>query len=219
VTVLPQLPKGIIRIRLLHTSNGKAWGTNFTVNMGSAVTPTAAQLNSFAAAVESEWKTQFVPAFHTACVYQQTLAEWHDGAGNIVVGSASSPLAGSDGGAVMPISVCMVISWRIAAGYRGGKPRNYLSGMTQHLLGATPNIWGTTILAAFTTAATHMLGVVNALTIGGATCTLGEISYFEDAAERAGTPPPVLRGTPLFRAFQSGTSKPAVGHQRLRDRP
>lgn len=215
---LPPLPKGIIRIRLSHTSNGKPWGVNWTVNMGSGVTPTVAQLNSLSASIETEWKTEYLPALSTVTSYLETVAEWHDGSGNIIVGSASSPAIGGDGGGVLPLSCCFVLGYRIAAGYRGGKPRSYLSGMTQHLLGATPNVWGTGITAAFGTALAHSFTAINALTVGGAACTWGEISYFEDAAERAGTPPPVMRVTPLFRAYTSTVARPEVGHQRRRDR-
>lgn len=216
---LPQPPKGFIRITLQHVSNGKQWATHFWANIGSSVTPTVAQLNTFAAAVETEWKAQFVPAFSASTTYEQTLAEWHDGTGGTIIGASASPANGTDTNPVNPLSICWVITWRITASYRGGKPRMYLSGTTQHLLGATPNTWGAGITAAFTTAATHMLGVVNALTVAGASVTMGTVSYFKDAAERAGAPPPVARTTPLFRAYTSGIMRPLVGHQRDRDRP
>ncbi len=217
--VLPPLPKGIIRIRLVHTTSGKGWGVNWTVNMGSSVTPTVAQLNSFAAAIETEWKAEYLPALTIGTSYLETVAEWHDGVGNALIGSASSSAVGTDTNPFLPLSCCVVFSYRIAASYRGGKPRSYISGLAQHVLGASPNVWATTLIAAFNTALAHSMTTINGLTVGGAACTWGEISYFEDAAERAGTPPPVLRTVPLFRAFTGAVAKPSVGHQRRRDAP
>lgn len=216
---LPPLPKGIIRIRLLHTSGGKTWGVNWTVNMGSSVTPTVANLNTFAASIETEWKTEYLPALHTGVQYNETIVEWHDGTGNIVVGSASAPATGTDGGAQLPNSVSFVFSYRIAAGYRGGKPRSYVAGVTSHLISSALNTFTVGIITAFNTALAHSFTTINGLTVGGAACTWGEISYFEDAAERGGTPPPVQRATPLFRAFTGATMSPFVGHQRRRDKP
>lgn len=218
VVPLPPLPKGIIRIRLLHLSGGKTWGVNWTLNMGSSVTPSVANLNTLAAAVESEWKTEYLPALAGSTEYVETICEWHDGAGNITVGSAAAPAVGGDGGAFLPLSICFVFSYRIAAGYRGGKPRSYISGATQHLLSGALNQWASGIIAAFNTALAHSFTALNALTVGGAACTWGEVSYYKDAAERAGTPPPVVRATPLFRPFTGATMSPIVGHQRLRDR-
>lgn len=215
---LPPLPKGIIRIRLIHASTSKQWGVNWTLNMGTSVTPSVANLNTLAAAIESEWKTQYLPALSTAIQYNETLVEWHDGAGNIVVGSAAAPALGGDGGTALPLSNCFVFSYRIAAGYRGGKPRSYVSGVTSHLISGALNTFTAGIITAFNTALAHSFTALNALTVGGAACTWGEISYFEDAAERGGTPPPVMRTVPLFRAFTGATMSPFVGHQRRRDR-
>lgn len=216
-TPLPPLPKGVIRIRLEHTTGGKPWGVNWTLDMGTSVTPTVAELNTLAAAVESEWKTEYLPALSTATSYFQTIAEWHDGLGNITVGSSASGAVGTDSSASLPNSVCFILGYHIAAGYRGGKPRTYLSGMTQHLLSGSSPTWGTGIVAAFQTALAHSFTTLNALTVGGAACTWGCISYFEDAAERGATPPPVVRTVPLFRAFTGVISRPELGHQRRRD--
>src|SRR6478736_6021494 len=109
-TPLPPLPKGIIRIRLLHQEGGKFWGLTWTLNMGTTVTPSVANLNTLAAAVESEWKTQYLPALSTPTNYLETIAEYHDGAGGITVGSAASPSIGGDSGQALPLSICMVFS-------------------------------------------------------------------------------------------------------------
>jgi hypothetical protein len=214
---LPVLPKGIIRNRLLHTTAGKNWALTWTLNMGSSVTPTVANLNTLAAAIETEWKTEYLPALGAQTSYLETLSEWHDGVGGALIGSAASPAIGGDGGVTCPPGVCFVFSYRIGASYRGGKPRSYVSGVTAHLFGSPSYQFSSGIITAFNTALAHSLSTLNGLTVGGAACTWGEISYYEDAAERGGTPPPVLRTTPLFRAFTSATMAPLVGHQRRRD--
>lgn len=216
-TPLPHLPKGALRIRFVHNTGGKVWGTGLQANMGGSVTPTQAQLNTMASTVEASWKTQFVPAFDTTTTYVETTVTWSDGAGGEVQGVANSALAGSDANPRLPRSICMVIAFAITAAYRGGKPKMYLSGMTQHLLTSDERTWVPTIITAFNAAISALLAVINAASIGGAAVTAGVWSYYEDAAERGGAPPPVVRTTPLFRAYNAGRAQALIGHQRVRD--
>lgn len=216
---LPVAPAGTIRISLLHTSNGKQWQTNVWAKQAASASPTVTQLNDFADSVGDLWEAQIVPAFTTHTSFFETLCEWHDGSGNIIVGVDQNPTSGTDSGGDLPLSICMVLSWRIAAAYRGGKPRSYLSGMSESKLASNPNSWSSGEIAAFSAGAAAVLAGVNALSLASQAVSLGELSYYEDAAERGSTPPPVLRSTPLFRAFTGVIAKPLVGHQRRRDRP
>lgn len=213
------LPKGAIRIRLLHSTAGKPWGTHFWVEADSSVNPTQAQLDTLAADIEADYLDQVVPAYSDSTTYIETQAEWFDGAGGTIVGSSSSPDNGGDSGSELPLSNCVVITWHITAAYRGGKPRNYLSGMTESMTGGSTNSITNTIASAFQTGWTHILTTVNAMSLASQPVTMGTYSFFEDAAERGGTPPPVARSVALFRAYNSCVVKTQIGTQRLRLRP
>jgi hypothetical protein len=215
---VPAPPDGCTRISLFHTSVGKAWGTHFWVQQDTPTAPTVAELATLAGDIEADYIDQIVPAYTNDTLYVETQAAWHDGAGGQIVGSAATITGGTDTGDSLPLSICFVISERIGAAYRGGKPRMYLSGLAEGLLQSTPNLWDTTIVSAFQTGWDHVFGVVNGLSLAGSPVTWGELSYFKDAAERAGTPPPVARTVPLFRVVTALSAKPQIGHQRLRDR-
>lgn len=213
------LPLGAVRISFLHSTAGKPWGTHFWIEADPGAAPVQADLDTLAADIETLYLAQVVPAYSDSTTYVETQAEWFDGAGGTIVGSSSNPDNGGDTGSELPLSNCVVITWHITAAYRGGKPRNYLSGMTESMTGGSTNSITNTIANAFRTGWTAILTGVNAMTLDALPVSMGTYSAFKDAAERAGTPPPVARTVQLFRAYNSCVVKTQIGTQRLRLRP
>lgn len=111
-------------------------------------------------------------------------------------------------GTPQPPQVCVVISWQIAAHYRGGHPRMYLPGVTSATLDTSG---GKNIAAAkrldFETAGDALITAVNGASGTGSPYTIGTISYYSGNA---------LRATPLFRPYLTAVVGTRICTQRRR---
>jgi hypothetical protein len=122
--------------------------------------------------------------------------------------STQSPTAGSNINPSLPPQSCVVLSWRIAPAYRGGKPRTYLPGIpdsavVSHGDSALTTTFTTAIQADAATFRSH----VNALTPESSSITLGNVSYFHSHA---------VRPTPIFNPFMSVNVHERLDSQRRR---
>lgn len=213
---LPQPPHGIIRIRLLHQYENLPWGFGLWADMGTGADPTQGDMDTFADAVRAIWGDAIEDDGNPANVLTETSAEWHSGAGTSIKGISFTTATGTVANAPVPISACLVFSWQIAATYRGGKPRSYISAPMYGDLNGSNSAWSSSTLTAWTNHANDLFSGINALSIASQPVTLGVLSYYEDDVERGSTPPPVVRTTPLFREFLGVTVHPLVGSQRRR---
>ena len=117
--------------------------------------------------------------------------------------SPDAPVVGGKSGTVMPLNVCIAISWTGFFRWRGGKPRQYLSGITSDRLANS---------ASITTAAANelegdALGYIAALHGSTPDTTPGFVSYHSNNVPR--TPP-------VFFAWQGCNVHQRLDSQRRR---
>jgi hypothetical protein len=122
--------------------------------------------------------------------------------------STQVPEAGSTTGNCFPPQSTVVLSWRIAPSYRGGKPRTYLPGIPTSAVNTTGDsaITSTYASALQADAAAFRLAV-NALTPSGSAISLGSVSYFLHHA---------VRPTPIFNDFLAVNVHERLDSQRRR---
>lgn len=123
--------------------------------------------------------------------------------------STVAPVAGLASGNALPPQVSMVISWQIAAAYRGGKPRTYMPGVPDVALTTSG---GSGITAGFASTlegnATAFMNAINTGTVtGGGSFTLGTVSYYRAHA---------LRPTPIFEQYMNASVHERLDSQRRR---
>lgn len=205
---MPPLPftANAVKCRLLAVAQSQNVDTvlHFAYTGGPA---TSADLSALAGAVAGQWGTSVAPFLHTSYALKEVVCTDLTSA-TAAEGSATSTVTGGDASAVAPLSVCAVVSWKIARRYRGGKPRTYLSPV-----GANTSVLGKLIPVGQATAIANgaedfrvniNLNVFTSMP----TVTLGTVSY------RSGN---VLRAAGLFEPFIAGTNVDLrLGSQRRR---
>ena len=123
-------------------------------------------------------------------------------------GAWTGTKAGTATGTGIASNVAAVISWQIAARYRGGKPRTYLPGVANNFLGgAGYNIWTTAFVTAAQAAAVEVLASINAILTPSFSVTMGVYSFYTGHA---------LRPTPIFRPYTGAKVHERVDSQRRR---
>lgn len=102
--------------------------------------------------------------------------------------------AGAVGSVAVNPNTALVMSYPIAAHYRGGHPRTYVAGVPASSI-ATPggNEWSTGTQSTWESIGITLLGAVASMVVGGvADVLLGTISYYTGGAARA---------VPIFKTF------------------
>jgi hypothetical protein len=189
---LPFTDRGL-KIAITGTYGSGVWA-NILHAQYTAGTPVPVDLNTLAAQFALAWSTLQGPVVSTGVVITQTLViDTASATGASGVDSTPRSALGAPPAAVA--NVAMVLSWHIARRYRGGHPRNYLTGIVesafldqQHWVHATANAAGTrgnTFIATINALTTPSTGLI----------TFGNWSYFKghDAAGK-----PILRPVPVF---------------------
>jgi hypothetical protein len=123
-------------------------------------------------------------------------------------------IAGTASEGALPASVACCVSWKVAAHYRGGHARTYLSGQDSGSLGNVTTWAGGFITNVNTNAAAFHDGV-EGLTPGDGITSVehGVVSFINNSA---------WRDPPVFRRIITGTADSRVDTQRRRlgpDRP
>jgi hypothetical protein len=153
-------------------------------------------INKFAASLSSSWNWVTVAVTDlggTGYINQETVTQ-----------------AGSATGAFLPIQCAVAVSWHaLGITWRGGRPRNYFSGVPT-AAGSPGN--GAQLTSAYTSAlVTAAVAFQNAVELialtGSATPQLGMISYHSHGA---------IRGTPLFLHYAGVNVHQRLDSQRRR---
>lgn len=130
--------------------------------------------------------------------------------GDGLAATTTTSTAGTDSGAPLPPQCAVVVTWKAAIFWRGGKPRTYLPFFTENV--TSSSVGGGSQLAsvhtaALATAADTMIADFAALTIGGAHPVLGFPSYYSKGA---------FRPVPIFYPFVSAVVHDRMDSQRRR---
>lgn len=166
--------------------------------------------HSFLAAFAAMWSQ----VGFSSCSVDQCIAEWNDGAGNVVAGTDATLTAGTGTHGSTPANLAWVLSWRLAARYRGGHPRTYLAGIDaiELLDNVSFKPGSVTTLQGL---ANTFLGAINALTPAPfSSVTLGVLRQFANGGSTK--VPPIFLDPPQFKPFQSVVVKPGIATQRRR---
>src|SRR5262245_23053982 len=137
--------------------------------------PIAGDLNSISVQAGNAWNASFAGLVNTSAalteVICQDLASDMGQQGNAVVNHV-----GTRAGALIPVNVACVLSWHIARRYRGGHPRSYAPfGVGADV--SAGHLWNTGAQQAFQSGANAFLTAMNAITIGGSSYFLINVSY------------------------------------------
>jgi hypothetical protein len=210
----PAPPVDTIRVAI----NGHTFGHKYTnVFWASVVTDGTKTVNDLAALLDlflSSYDTTFGDSLDLHTTYGTADGVWQTGASTVLADTRSINLAGDLNDPIDDASACYVISWKIAARYRGGKPRTYLPGPTA---GNVTN--GSTVTGAALTAlngnAVAFMAAINGFTgTHISACQLGTVSFF--TAGGSETLPPTYRTPPVFEPYIGSGVRSTIGTQRRR---
>ena|ERR1035437_3871554 len=182
----PAPPTGVCQVVYKGKLNNSPWVNVFWVSITGALT--YATIATFATDMYGAFQTNLLPQMSTGSSLLECVCTYYDGAGN-PQGSASASHNGAVAGNISPASTAAVLSWKIPASWRGGKPRTYLGGIADGSLG-DERFLTTAFSAALLTAAAAFRTTVNAITLTGVTRVgLGSVSFVHAKAWRS---PPVM---------------------------
>lgn len=187
---MPALPAspGDVKITIVQSLAGVSVYNVLHASGPNSAGYTSTELGSLASAVRSAWVTNVIPLQATALTLTDVVVD--DLSNDLGArGIASGSNAGTAGGTIVPASVAVCWSWKIANRYRGGHPRTYIGGVTASGM-SNQNTWLSTYVTSHTNAATAIRTAINTTSVGGSTWTLICLSYYKDKALR---PDPVPR--------------------------
>ena len=168
--------------------------------------PGTGDLSTLATDLYGAFQTTFLGPLSSSCSLTECTVHYFS-SGEEITASSSAVHSGGDESEIIGVNTASVISWTISTRYRGGKPRNYLCGMSQAALGGSRK-WTDGYVAAQTANAGTFLTTVNGLAPGSiTTVTLGCIHFF-----RGG----VALSPPTFDPFIAGKAQQRICSQRRR---
>lgn len=210
---MPTLPDvdQVFKIVVEGTNQGQNWANVFHAQW-EGTSPSSVDCISIAEDVWDAYAADFLPVIQENAVLQQvTVTDLTTTSGS--VGGWTASQAGGDTGPTLTAGASIVVSWRIARRYRGGKPRTYLPPPSQDEIVDTSH-YKDTYVADVLAAAVAFRNDVNGITstdISG--LELGCVSYYDKASVPT---PPHLRATPLFEPFTDISVNTRIDSQRRR---
>jgi len=101
----------------------------FHLKAAEGATLDQAKLQQAVDGVWDAYSQHFIPKLSTACILNSVEGVQFLDQSSVLEAAKTAPAGGGDSGYTLPASVALVISWKIAAYYRGGHPRTYLPGL------------------------------------------------------------------------------------------
>lgn len=197
-------PNGSVRAIWSGSYLESAWSTGMWLL--TTGTPGAGDLSALATDLYGAFQTTFLGPLSSSCSLLECTVHYFN-AGEELTASSSAVHTGGDESEIIAVNTASVISWTISTRYRGGKPRNYLCGVSQAALGGTRQFTDGYVASQTTHAATF-LSTVNGLAPGSIeTVTLGVVHFFRHGAALA---------PPTFDPFIAGKAQKRVCSQRRR---
>ena len=186
-------PSNVIRIRLLHGLGfDTAIGSRIFYSYTDASAPSTADLNTLCTNVRTAWSTNLAGQLSSDGVLEKVICDdLASASGN--QGTNTTTAAGTRAGHYFDQMQAVVINFRIATRYRGGKPKVFLPfGIVTDA--ETGNLWANAFVTGLTTAWGNFTTALNGLVAGGITLgTQQNVSYYKGAGSRP------LRRTHCFR--------------------
>lgn len=189
---MPDPPAHTARIVLVHTLGGLSWSNGFWMKSDGSDTPALNDFTDFLYEFATEWGEQVQPHLSVDDTLVTVQGVYFGSGSDAINGEREASFPGEVEADAIAIHTCACISWPIAAHYRGGHPRTYVSGLTAAAIGTVSQLdagFRNTLAGA----AASFRSAVNALTLDGAGMTLGVVSFVDNNAWRS---PPTFRSYP-----------------------
>src|ERR1700722_1285197 len=200
----PDPPAGVAKITFKGVYNGTVWENVFWAK--ATGTFTYANVLALATAYYNAYATHLAGSRGALCTFEECIVTGYDGAGNPQA-SYEALTVGTDTSTALPAQSALVISWKLPATWRGGKPRTYLPAES---VDNTDSVYTFTDahVAGMQAAAVAFLTACNAITATGITAMeLGTVSFQHALAWR--TPP-------IFFGYVAGGVQKRICTQRRR---
>jgi hypothetical protein len=180
----PDPPVGQALVVFSGVYQSTVWENVFWLTITGTLTYTT--VATLATDLYGIFQTDFLPLMNVGATLEECKVTYYDGAGN-PQGSAQASHAGTQSGDGLPANCAALLSWKIPASWRGGKPRSYLAAQTVTSQYSN-NEWLDTYVASLETGALAFMTNVNAITLTGVSAVrLGTVSFQHANAWR--TPP------------------------------
>lgn len=184
----PDPPTPTIRATLSgKTGSGTNWANVFWLHAaGASGAPTITQLQGLCDQFALIFKNYLLPEVHTSWVLNQAQAIAYSAPGVAVAAETPHSYAGTKTGTALTDQVAGVLSWQIAATWRGGKPRTYLGGCVLEELVDQAH-WSPTAVSARHDAGLAFLNAMNGTfwPASSTALTMGTVSFFSGNAPRS----------------------------------
>lgn len=182
---LPNVP-GVIRFDLHFLIGTDGLGKCRFYMKYSGAAPTAAQLNTLATYVVTDFNAQLAPLMtNQNQLSSVTITDLTSATG--AVGNSSGTSTGSRTGAALPGSTCLLLSLTITRRYRGGHPRIYWPfGVVTDL--ASEQTWTSAFTTAAIAAFNNFFNNINLnLWAGGGSVTQVNVGFYKGFTVHTGT--------------------------------
>jgi hypothetical protein len=204
---MPPLPNvNAVKVVLSHSVTGttREWVNILHLDYGASP-PDQSQIDALATAFDADYDIAFTDFCHVSDVHESSKYEdLSSDTGVIAFTNPTSP--GGSTGTLAPLNICAVGSWQIQRRYRGGKPRSYLSALTE-AQAPGPNKLDTTFQTNWSNALGTFLTAWTNKTVSGITYSLACVSYRNGNAARV---------TPLVEDVIGVIVQPFIRTQRRR---
>lgn len=220
---MPALPNvaDCVRVQMYFNLDGSIeGGTSFHLSYTSGP-PAGSDLTTFASDIAGDWNTNFASLWPTEqSLVKVVVTDIASTSGAIGIWTGSH--AGTSGSGPTTASVCAVLNHQISRRYRGGKPRNYMPGVTVTQLTGLNEISSgaqTDIAAAWS----GMVSDILAHSFSSFTLqNIISVSYYDgftvvtNPITGRSRNVPTLRATPVQDVIHSTTCAQKLGSQRRR---
>ena len=140
-------------------------------------TPAPGDLSSLATDLQGTFVDTILPNLSSSCILTAATVHYFPEGEELTAVSVGSN-AGSDEAEIIGANSAAVLSWLISTRYRGGKPRNYLCGLSQASLDSSRSL-SDGLVSALTSDAADWLDAINSLAPGSiTTVSAGTVHFF-----------------------------------------
>jgi hypothetical protein len=209
-----------IKVQLVGTNQGALWmcGIHFQTEAQVGVPQDTSQIDTFLTGIATAWGAQIAPLCQNLAILQALVyTDLSSTTGVQYTATLPTPIAGTRAGTVLPVSVAMCLSWRVANRYRGGHGRIYVpAGVAGDVVNG--RTWtGTFNTLASNNAATFRT-TLEGMSVGTVQVNLIVLSYWSGSHKTPENPhpDPVPRATPLAMRVTGARVRTRVDTQRRR---
>jgi hypothetical protein len=212
----PAPPTDVIRVAMSGTIFNHVWNNIFWVRVTTDGTRTVNDLAALLDAMITSYTTNFLNHMSSSVNGLTAEGVWTTSPTTALSTVRTATHTGPAGATVADAGASVVVSWKIGARYRGGKPRSYIPGPLASDVSNGSDV-SSSLRTALAAGAVAFQAAVNAFTGTHITSAeLGTVSFF--TAGGSETTPPTYRTPPVFEPYIGSGIRARLGSQRRRIR-